>query len=423
MTEFVLKSTLSLTFLYLMYFLLLRNMKAFQFNRFYLLFTLFFSVAIPFLHIKTSVHLPINQTIQQTSASMGDIQLQDTFVVNQNVEILNAQNILLFLYLLVFSILLIRFVFNLNRLTRIVKSSKKIQSTVPKIVLASEKTLPYSFLNYIIVNKDDYEMGNIEKGLLIHEQAHCQQYHSVDILLIEIAKLVLWFNPIVWIMKKEIQLVHEYIADNEVLQNQNVKTYQNTLLNLVFRNNSIFLASNFNYSLTKKRLLMMTKNNSSKKSMVRKIAIIPLVMILAFSLSFSQNNIPDDDISNYSNQWWYPLLKKHDIKTSAFNNFENFFVTGSSITINEGVAEIKDAVFIIKRGDNKYRILETSLAYHDMKKNIIKGDKGFIRTFNMDLQDMNQADKNIRCTSFEVQVDDKNSTWLVDMNTGHVSSK
>jgi bla regulator protein BlaR1 len=144
----------------------------------------------------------------------------------------------------------------------LINTSSKDLNSFPRIVLSQKKILPYSFFQYIIVNKTEYEKGQIDYELIIHEQAHCQQYHSIDILFIEIIKIIFWFNPIIWILKKEMQLNHEYLADTKVLQTKSLKSYQDILLNLVFRNNSTYLASNFNYSLTKKRLIMMTKNNS-----------------------------------------------------------------------------------------------------------------------------------------------------------------
>jgi hypothetical protein len=226
------------------------------------------------------------------------------------------------------------------------------------------------------------EKGQIDYELIIHEQAHCQQYHSIDILFIEIIKIIFWFNPIIWILKKEMQLNHEYLADTKVLQTKSLKSYQDILLNLVFRNNSTYLASNFNYSLTKKRLIMMTKNNSSMKSMVRKITIVPLVLILAITLTFSQENVSKESLMNFDTEWWYPILEKHNIEPKAFNSFEYVFEMGSSNSIENRVVTLKDALFIVKRDNDEYTIIKSPLAYHNLDKNIIKGEKGTYETYN-----------------------------------------
>jgi hypothetical protein len=190
-----------------------------------------------------------------------------------------------------------------------------------KIVLIEEKTLPYSIFKYIFVNRSDYENGKIVKELIIHEQTHCLQYHSIDVILIELIKIILWFNPLLWLFRKAIQLNHEFLADNKVLSNHDLNSYQNTLLNLVFRNNSTYLASNFNYSLTKKRLIMMTKNNSFHSAIYAKIAAIGIFLILGITLTFAQEDNSVKSEVKIESEWWYPFIKKHgfSIDKNKFN--------------------------------------------------------------------------------------------------------
>ena len=247
---------------------------------------------------------------------------------------------------------------------------------------------------------------------MIHEQVHCEQYHSIDILIIEFIKILLWFNPLIWIFKKEIQLIHEYLADNAVILKHDRKNYQNLILNIVFRNNSTYLASNFNYSLTKKRLIMMTKNNSWGKSMVRKIAIVPLVLILAITMTFSQENLPKDSLSNIENEWWYPILKKHHIELQTFNNFENVFEMGTTNSINDKIVTLKNALFIIKKNADKYDIIRSPLAYHDLKRNGIKADKGSIETYSFDSKDLDPIET-LRFTSMDVKLCE-HCVWIMD---------
>jgi len=407
MIEYVIKSTVSITALYLLYFLLLRNIKTFRFNRFYLLFAVIFSLTIPFIQIATDFNLAASQNIQDYSTSINSINIQGTIEKEQSNNTLNLPNILLTVYILISTILLMRFVFNLYKIIKTIKNSKVVTDTVPQIILSIDKTLPYSFLNYIIVNKTEFESDKIDDSLISHEQAHCRQYHSIDIILIELIKIIFWFNPIIWILKKEIQLNHEYLADNKVLETQNLKSYQDILLNLVFRNNSTYLASNFNYSLTKKRLIMMTKNNSSMKSMVRKITIVPLVLILAVSLTFSQEKLSKENLKNFDKEWWYPIIVKHKIEPQIFNNFENVFEMGSSNSIENRIVTLTDALFIIRQ-NNDYLILKSPLAYHDLDKNTISADIGVMETFKYNSEDTSPiAITSITEFIFEVHKDER----------------
>lgn len=294
MTEYIIISTISLIVLYIIYYFLLRNTKSFVFNRFYLLFVVIFSLIIPFIKISIPSGFLNYQIIQDFSLTIYGNSIKGEIVNGQSDSGFVISNLFVISYIIISSIFLFRFVFNLWKIKKLIDNSNMELNGFPKIVLTNNKTLPYSFFQYIVLNKTEYEKGQIDYDLILHEQVHCNQYHSFDIVFVEIMKIILWFNPIVWILKKEIQLNHEYLADSKVLRTQNLKTYQDILLNLVFRNNSTYLASNFNYSLTKKRLIMINLKKSKSDIYRAFIAICMVVFIgLAFACSkasFEQMN-------------------------------------------------------------------------------------------------------------------------------------
>lgn len=412
MAEYIIKSTISLTVLYVLYYFFLRDIKSFEFNRFYLLFIVVFSFAIPFIQISMGIDLTANRDIPVYSSSISNIDIQGAIGNGQKKGVFDLIDALTVIYILVSAIFLLRFVLNLRRIIKLINNSGKDLNSSPGIVLSPKETLPYSFFQFIIVSKAEYEKGQIDYDLIIHEQAHCNQHHSFDIIFIEIIKILFWFNPIIWILKKEIQLNHEYLADKKVLQTQDLKSYQDILLNLVFRNNSTYLASNFNYSLTKKRLIMMTKDNSSMKSMVRKVAIVPLVLILAVSLTFSQENLSKENLKNFGKEWWYPIIEKHKIEPQAFNNFEGVFEMGSSNSITNGIVTLKDALFIVGEQNDRYLILKSPLAYHDLNKNTISADEGVMETYRYDSEDTSPITK-YYFKKFELQKDPKTKIFKV----------
>ncbi|MGD0757236.1 MAG: M56 family metallopeptidase [Bacteroidales bacterium] len=186
---------------------------------------------------------------------------------------------------------MIRYALNIFKLLSKIYKNKKVDYQKTSLVLIKERSLPYSFFKYVFVNRSDYENGKIEKELLMHEEAHCLQYHSIDNIIIELLNVFLWFNPAIWLIKKAILLNHDLLAENTVLSKFELDDYQNTLLNLVLRNNSASLASNFNYSLIKKRLIMMNKKTIKERMILRKVTIIPLFLILVVTLAFSQENL------------------------------------------------------------------------------------------------------------------------------------
>jgi hypothetical protein len=151
------------------------------------------------------------------------------------------------------------------------------------LVLVDEKTIPHTFLNFIYVNFEDYNNRNIEDELYTHELVHVNQKHTVDILFIEVLKVIFWFNPLFIFYKKAIQLNHEFLADEEIVKTyNNVPFYQNLLLQKGIGTQTIYLASNLNYLVTKKRLIMMTKSTSQTIAILKKIAIIPILTGLVY---------------------------------------------------------------------------------------------------------------------------------------------
>nr|WP_314839201.1 M56 family metallopeptidase [uncultured Flavobacterium sp.] len=270
MTDFLIKSTLSLVVLLGVYHLLLEKEKMHHFNRFYLLFALVFSMVIPFITIE------VVQEIAQPAVTAGNIQILPTTAVV--VEETNYFAIALWsLYGIVTFVLGFRFMRNVVQISQKMKSNTPIAYQNAQLILVPEKTLPHTFLNTIFINETEYNNRKIEAELYTHELTHVTQKHTLDILFIEVLKTVFWFNPVFIFYKKAIQLNHEFLADEKVVHSyNNVPFYQSLLLSKANANPTFYLASNLNYLITKKRLLMMTKTTSNSKSIAKKMILIPL---------------------------------------------------------------------------------------------------------------------------------------------------
>ncbi|QZK91743.1 regulatory sensor-transducer, BlaR1/MecR1 family protein [Flavobacterium sp. CHNK8] len=241
-----------------------------RFNRFYLLFALVFSMVIPFITIE------VVQEIAQPAVTPGNIQMlpATTVVVDET----NYFAIALWsLYGFVTVVLGFRFMCNVMQISKKMKSTTAIAYQNAQLVLVPEKTLPHTFLNTIFINESEYNNRQVEAELYTHELTHVTQKHTLDILFIEVLKTVFWFNPIFIFYKKAIQLNHEFLADEKVVHSyNNVPFYQSLLLSKANANPTFYLASNLNYLITKKRLLMMTKTTSNSKSIAKKMILIPI---------------------------------------------------------------------------------------------------------------------------------------------------
>ncbi|WP_396171570.1 M56 family metallopeptidase [Flavobacterium sp.] len=174
---------------------------------------------------------------------------------------------------------------NLLKIISKINSNKSVDYKDAKLILLEEKVLPHTFLNFIFINETEYNNRKIETELFSHELTHVLQKHTFDVLFIELLKTIFWFNPIFIFYKKAIQLNHEFLADEKVIATyNNVSFYQNLLLSKANSIPTYYLTSNLNYSLTKKRLIMMTKTTSKTKAILKKIAVIPFILGLVFFL-------------------------------------------------------------------------------------------------------------------------------------------
>ena len=281
MINFLLESTVSLIAFLAFYHLFLEREKMHQFNRFYLLFSIVISLIIPFISIE------IIQEIENIPLATNFPILIDS---GNNIPIKETTNyipILLWsLYIILSFVLLVRFLKNILYFKKTIQSNETVSYKNATLVLLNQETIPHTFLNYIFINKESYNNRTIENELYDHELTHVNQNHSYDILCIELLKIIFWFNPVFYFYKKAIQLNHEFLADENVVKtHNNVSFYQSLLLN-TNDNTNYYLASNLNYLVTKKRLIMMTKTTSKKMSILKKMVIAPMILGLVFFLCF-----------------------------------------------------------------------------------------------------------------------------------------
>lgn len=288
MILFLLKSAVLLLMFLFFYLLFLQKEKIFFFNRWFLLLAMLASLVIPIISISS-------QTIGYKSVLLQTINLQNAIVIkDSSVVTFNFLKVFSIIYLLGLAYFAVRFFNNLYDIFTVIKNSEKIYSAKDRLILLENQVVPHSFFHFIFLNKNDYYNQKIAPEIIFHEKMHGNQLHSLDVLLVEILKIVFWFNPIFKFYKNAIQLNHEFLADQTTIQNhQDIAHYQNTLLEYISIKSNQNLACNVNFSITKKRFMMMTKNSNPTTKLFKKLLIVPLflVAIAVFSnQSFAQND-------------------------------------------------------------------------------------------------------------------------------------
>lgn len=318
MIYYLIYSTISLGLLLLIYHLLLETEKMHHINRGYLVFSLLFSLTIPLIPVGIGEQFPgIVQSWYSDTATTSSANIESEpssgFIDSEipgewlppTDQTDSAKGFPVFpLMISLYGIISLLLFARLFRVIHIIqmkadRNPRKLYENC-ELVLLREKVVPHTFMSTIFVNRDEYKSGRIGRDILIHEQAHATQKHTFDLLLIEVLKAIFWFNPLLYLYKRAMQLNHEYLADQAVINaGIKIKEYQSLLLNTVLSQPAYGLSHSFTFSLTKKRLQMMTQPVSPFRTSIKTLAIIPLFFILGFL--FGCESIPSDSAQNQMN--------------------------------------------------------------------------------------------------------------------------
>lgn len=305
MGVYLLKFSACLLVFWLIYMFLLERQKMHHFKRFYLLGAFALSLLIPQLTI-TEYLEPIIADIETTSifipmetTSMEEIPIEET-------SLINLETVLWLFYGLGVFIFLFRFVINLVRLYRLISKNENVTKYNFIYVLLKEYRIPHSFFNYIFLNKLKFENNEIPKEVLLHEETHAKQLHSLDIIIIELLQIVFWFHPLIYILKHHIKLNHEFLADQAVIEKgTDTSSYQKILLQFSSNTQNQQLASAINYSSIKKRFTVMKTQTSKTRIWISSLLLLPIIAILFYSFAekeyLEKENIAETSEFNETN--------------------------------------------------------------------------------------------------------------------------
>lgn len=275
MLTYIIKSIACSLLFWLLYKAVFEREKMLKFNRFYLLAAMAASFVIPLVTFTVTVWVPAAAVLESVLPELA--AATETGGAPEGIGVVAARNytdhIIWGLYAAVGVALLARFVLNLRSIRRNISNGAVRGMGGAKLVLADPHTAPNTFMNYIFVPRDAMP----EEEILCHELAHAEQRHSIDKLILETLSIVFWFNPVLLLYRKAINLNHEYLADEAVLERyHNVVRYQTLLIRDSDATGRFGLANNFSFLTTKKRLIMMTKNTSRGMALLKQSTVIPL---------------------------------------------------------------------------------------------------------------------------------------------------
>lgn len=284
-------ATISICILYITHKIIFRKEGHFKTMRFFLLIGIAVCLLLPFHGYKIASH-SVNHTNvnDMIAALLAQTQEQNT-ALNANTDhqqSLGWLHVAFILYMAITMVFMIRILAKLIYLSVRFAGSQKEKKGKYIILQNPNITYSFSFFNFIFLQPNIKNQEDKNK-ILAHEITHASQFHSFDMLVMELLSAVMWFNPMMWKMKKEMQLIHEYLADEGALNTGIDKLrYQELLISQVMEEQFICLSSNFNHSL-KKRMIMMSKTNFNHTK-VKILALLPLTALF-FGITAYANGI------------------------------------------------------------------------------------------------------------------------------------
>jgi predicted RNA-binding protein with EMAP domain len=346
---YILKSAACLTVFYLFFRLLLNRDTFHRFNRIAVLCILVLSIAVPFCNISVDTRTQVNQAVIELHQLF--VEPDTVAVVEQPDKSLTWIHAVLLIYPAGIIFFICRNIYFLVRIRLLLQQGKieKPDNRV-KLVVCDNTISPFSWMNYIVISEVDLNENGRE--IITHEMAHVRKRHSMDILLADICVVFQWFNPAAWLVKQELQNIHEYEADEYVLKEGiDAKHYQILLIKKAVGKRLYSMANSFNHSKLKKRITMMSKQKSSPWARLKYLYVLPvtIVAITAFArseISGELNKIPEAKVSDF-----VEMAKVNDVVKNDFHandSIEEFVMTNISIEEYEKEAVVKRVSGIVK---------------------------------------------------------------------------
>jgi len=322
---YILKSSVCLAMFYLFYRLLLSKETFHRFNRVALLGVLVLSCLIPMIEVTT--HDASGFLVLEEMILMAEVE--PAGVLDETSNPFPWRALMLLVYMAGILFFVIRHLWSLGRMLRLLRVSRKedLGDGITLFVHDDKEVAPFSWMKNIAVSETD--LAESREAVLMHERAHIHNRHSWDLLLGEVCVFFQWFNPAAWLLKQELQTIHEYEADEWVIENGiDAKTYQLLIIKKAVGARLYSIANSFNHSSLKKRITMMIKKKSNPWARMKCLVALPLaaVAVAAFARPEVSNEL--DEISSAKVNDLTSIVKAEEVKSVENSSDEKFKLSG-----------------------------------------------------------------------------------------------
>ncbi|ADY37827.1 TonB family protein [Phocaeicola salanitronis DSM 18170] len=294
---YILKASVCLALFYLFYKVLLSKETFHRFNRLALLGILVLSCLLPAVKIAISEPTALNQTVSDLESLLMLAELNAGTEAAETVSRFGWQEAMVGIYLAGVSFFCLKSLFGIGRICTVIRRNRKERLADGSILVRYPgKIAPFSWMHYIVMPDTDLQEDN--RAIVAHEQAHIRLRHSWDLLLAQACIVVQWFNPAAWLVKQELQNIHEYEADEAVLASGvNAKEYQLLLIKKAVGSRLYSLANSLNHSSLKKRITMMMRKKSNPWARAKYLYVLPLAAVAVAAFARPEISKPLEEIS------------------------------------------------------------------------------------------------------------------------------
>ncbi|CAG5073180.1 hypothetical protein DYBT9623_04683 [Dyadobacter sp. CECT 9623] len=376
MLTYLAKTNLYLVLFYGCYWLFFRQHTFFKWNRFYLLASIGAAFLLP--AITFWVPAPVLETSYDQQSTQLIPAVTETVEEPFNWAILVAGYYLAGVMVMIFKLLS-----SFQKLFSLLRRGERIRTDAYTLLLfdngqlQSAETGSFSFFKWLIVNRSDYE--NNPDAIIRHEYVHIRQWHSFDVILIELLKVVFWLNPVVWMYKRSIQAVHEYLADAEA---PNRDRYANFLVSYALKVPEQVLANHFaNSSLLKNRIQMIYKNRTSKWLLGKYALIIPLTALTVF-LTASRMYLPAPERENPAVNESFGIDIKGTVSDKSGNKIADAIVIVKGT--NQGAPTDKQGKYELRNVPENASIVVSHVQFKSQEMTIDKNKLTYDFTLEID---------------------------------------
>ena len=321
---YILKSAACLAVFYLFYKLLMSRDTFHRFNRFALLGLLVLSSLLPLVEVSVNRPAPVHETMLtlEQLLLLADVQAEGEIVSQPTTALWVRVALLVYLAGIVF--FAVRNLWSLGRLGVLLRRGRleRLADWLPgrvenvRLVVHNRDIAPFSWMRYIVLSRKDLEENGRE--ILIHELAHIRNHHSWDLLLADLCIFVQWFNPAAWLLKQELQNIHEYEADDTVLrEGVDAKKYQMLLIKKAVGTRLYSMANSFNHSSLKKRITMMLKEKSNPWARVKYLYVLPLAALAVSAFARPEVSAVADELSSAKVNDLVASMKTNQVETAS----------------------------------------------------------------------------------------------------------